>query len=149
MCIIRLCLYATLVLPKSSDSLPDCNTSSEGWDMGWDLTAQRVSVRRSRLSSCAAINPSCSWLRCICVGCLSKVIALEGASVCVTESCIVKHSKFFLPVSQQLCIIRCKPWPSSSGCCVIAVRSFPTPIKLSVKPVCLIKWCFEPRYVCR
>lgn len=115
MCIIRLCLYATLVTPKSSDSLPDCHTSSEGWDMDWDLTAQRLSVRRSRLSSCAAINPSCSWLRCICVGCLFKVIALEGASVCcVTESCIVKHSKFFAPVSQHYQVQTLKWWQPMS-----------------------------------
>lgn len=59
-------------------------------------------------TGCAAANPSCSWLGYSRVGCLSKVIALEGASVHSSKLCsVVKHIRFLLSVYQHVYIIRC------------------------------------------
>lgn len=81
----------------------------------------RISPLRKQASGgadrtgCAAVNPSCSWLGCSRVGCLSKIIALEGAAICSFKLCsVVKHKIASVSLSAYIHYQVCC-WTNSNG----------------------------------
>lgn len=126
----QIVIMHTLVPSKSNDAA--CLTTPTPLEAGiwcgislvWDSASGGTDW-----AGCAAVNQSCSWPRCSCVGCPSEVIAVHSFKLCS----VVKHK--IPPVSLSAYIfyqVCC--WTNTNDGCTWLLDSVVVPIWLQCHP---------------